>query len=197
MDQLEERTPRAQERHHRRDDLATRSHDPQQSRERGFGVLEHIRQWSAVGQDEIERRRLERDDVTDVENPAVDDTMIGTGLGDVVGVQLELDRRDIGDQHLRAPTDELDREPPGPRTDLEHAVARPDEPVEEPSVHFEARPGRGVVDQPLPLVIGVRVEVVADLAVGRRRGSLVRHQRSVAHRRAKGRAISNGSTPAR
>jgi len=83
--------------------------------------------------------------------------------GGLLGVQLELSRRDITNHHARSEASELQREAAGACSGIQHAVARANVLTEKPQMHLESHTVHCAEIEALPLAYAVLVVETCDV----------------------------------
>src|SRR6266508_5166908 len=129
----------ADDRHHREQHVPARLRHAHELGHASLGVVEHVAERAAEANGRVEARVLPPRQIPHVGHDTLADPLLEAGGREALDVQLELAWRYVGDDDLRAQPSQLDREAPGPSADVEHSVARTDEPAEMIDVDVQAR----------------------------------------------------------
>src|SRR5439155_8295339 len=128
-------TGRPPQRQDTQQEVGARSKHADAIRQRGVATLEHIAEGSAEGHDAVEARRVERPKVADIQLVPGLDTGGKASSSRSLLIQLELPRREIGDDHTRPEAVEQFGETARAGSDLKNPVPGSDVALEERCVH--------------------------------------------------------------
>jgi hypothetical protein len=157
--QKESRT--SDRRHDTGENDATGTYRPHQLPKNVRGVVEDVGQDATIGNARIERRLTEPGDIARVEKASRLHRYFETRRADFPLVEVELDRRQIGDGDPGPELAERDREPAGSGSDFQDAMARPNPFGQHPSMDLEGDPRLRRIVEPVPLALTEFIEVCA------------------------------------
>ena len=186
---LRQEPPHASDSRHDTDEnVAARTCHPAQLGDRVVGSIHRIADGSSEAHHGVEPAVFDAGEITDVEPRASDDCVFPTCGLHPLGIEPELNRREVADVHTRADLRELDGEPPRAGTGVEDEIARSHELGEQTAMDRETRTRGPVLLVTVPLTLRVHVEVLrCVLRIVRER-----HRRSL--RNGPGRSVGNTET---